>query len=571
MKRRLVGGRAFHSAVVLFATVAVSLASAARAADLTAAEKQNLDGAKKSLGQLQTNLKLATDAAGPGDATPPPGKAKLADARLQTARQSAANVVARLDKLPADHVDVKAVRADYDTAMKAVAALEERLVSKNEAKQPPPSPASDPKQGSQPAAAPPVKPAGAVPAAGEQKLSYQAENALKIAQSNVDSVKASADALDNVVAQLNKDKSSVNADTVTKAAATITAARRQVGFAEAQFKNLPADHSKVKAASDELRAAVARIDAADKVIDPLHKQSAKAGDPGSYPDLQADTKRLRDLSSQLAIGNFQANRTDVAEVVKQLPAMKEELDRLSKKYAPLIAQRGGDAAPDLRDGTKRLGYSIQQFEAAVAQEKQALPQQIDADLARVNALTEEAVRESKPAFFGGGIADNLRFAEERLVLYESLDPEAAKGYTAKLAQARETVKKQEASLAGVIIAANEMPADRYAGGDKADLTRRATETIKQQNAGAQVLAVRFPGDKWTRETKWRYENRSWRLIDRSRLQAQVIVQRDDNVAEIRPVNLWTDHTSNDAITATPLFGEKEQLSPANLLPTAKVK
>ena len=96
MKRRSVEGRAFHSAVVLFATVAVILASAARAADLTAAGKQNLDGAKKYLAQLQTNLKLANDAAGPGDATPPPGKAKLADARLQTARQSAANVVARL-------------------------------------------------------------------------------------------------------------------------------------------------------------------------------------------------------------------------------------------------------------------------------------------------------------------------------------------------------------------------------------------------------------------------------------------------------------------------------------------
>jgi hypothetical protein len=557
-------------AILALLAVVLGFSSGARSADLTSAEKQNLEGAKKYLAQLQTNLKLATDTAGPSEDTPPPSKAKLADARLQTARQSAANVVARLDKLPADNADVKALRADYDAAMKAVAALEDRLAGKNE-KTPPPGDSKQPAP-----AAPadsPAKAAGPAGPAGEQRLDYRAENALKIAQSNVDSVSASADALDKVVAQLNaaKDKSSISSDTLSKAAANIEDARRRVGFAEAQFKHLPADHSKVKAASDELRAALARVDAADKVIGPLAKQSAKVGDPGTYPDLQSDTERLRDLASQLAVGNLQANRTAVAEVVKQLPAIKEELDRISTKYAPLLARQGGGSAPNLRDGSKRLSYSIQQFEMAIAREKQSLPQQIDADLAQVNSLTETAVRESRPAYFGGGIADNLRFAEERLTLYEALDPEGAKASAAKIAQARETVKKQEATLAGAIIAANELPADKYAGSDKADLSRRATETIKKQNAKAEVLAVRFPVEKWSRETKWRYENRTWRLIDRSRLQAQVIVKRDDSVAEIRPVNLWTDHTNNDAISATPLFGEKEELSPGNLLPVAKVK
>jgi hypothetical protein len=573
MTRWLVGGNSLLRTVLWAAAVAVLLTSSVWAADLTAAEKQNLDGAKKYLAQLQTNLKLATDTAGPGEDTPPPNKAKLAGARLQTARQSAANVVARLDKLPADNADVKTVRADYDTAMKAVAALEDRLAGKNEKK----PPAVDSKQPAPPAApAPadaPAKAAAPAAPAGEQRLDYRGENALKIAQSNVDSVTASADALDKVVAQVNaaKDKSTIPPETLSKAAATIEAARRHVGFAEAQFKTLPADHSKVKAASDELRTGMARVDAADKVIGPLAKQSAKAGDPGTYPDLQADTQRLRDLSSQLAVGNLQANRTAVAELVGQSPAIKEEGDRISKKYASLLEQRGGDAAPNLRDNSKRLTYSVQQFEMAIAREKQMLPQQIDADLAQVNSLTETAVRESRPAYFAGGIADNLRFAEERLTLYAALDPEGAKASAAKIAQARESVKKQEGTLAGAIIAANELPADKYAGADKTDLARRATETIKAQNPKAEVLAVRFPVDKWDRETKWRYENRTWRLIDRSRLQAQVIVKRDASVAEIRPVNLWTDHANNNAISATPLFGDKEELSPGNLLPTAKIK
>jgi hypothetical protein len=538
------------AAVGLFTASLVVDAPAAHAAELTSAQKQYLAGAKKSLAQLQANLKLATDTAGPGDGVPPASKAKLAGARLQAARQSAANVGAYLDKLPADDADVKAVRGDYDDAMKAVDALAERLAgTSNDAAKPGPAKGD---------AAP---------------LDYRAEQAFKIARSNVDAVVASADKLDKIVAEIKaaKQKSAVSDDALSAAMGSIQSAGRQAGYADDQFKKLPAEHPTVKAAADELKAAVARVDAAEKAIEPLSKASAKAGDGGSYPELQADITRLNELAAMLGTGVLSAvDRTPAAELARQLPALKEEGDRLLKKYEPLLS-KNTDASRNLQANAKRLSYQVGKFEEALAREKQALPKQIETDMAQAAKLAERAVKEQKPAFFRGGVADNLRFAENKLVLYEALDTTGAAKLKEKLEQTREAVKKQEASLAGAIVEANPLPPDTYAGADKAGLIQRATDAVKKQNPKAEVLAVRIPKSQWERETKWRYENREWRKIDRSRLQAQVIVKRDDKIAEIRPVNLWTDHTNNDAISATPLFGEKEELSPGDLLPIAKVK
>jgi hypothetical protein len=521
----------------------------ASAAELTSAEKQYLAAAKKSVAQLQTNLKLATEAAGPGEGAPPANKAKLANARLQVSRQSAANVDAYLEKLPADNADVKAVRDDYDEAMKAVDALAGRLAGNGDGA---------------------AKPA---PAGAAAPLDYRSEQAFKIARSNVDGVTASADKLDKVVAEVKaaKDKSAVSDGILSAGMASIQSGRRQAGYAEDQFKKLPADHPTVKAAADELRAAVARIDAAAKVIEPLHKASAKAGDGGSYPDLQTDIQRLDELAAMLGTGILSAgDRTPAAELAKQLPALKEEGGRLLTKYASLLS-KDTPASRNLQANAKRLSYHVEKFEEALAREKQALPQQIDADLAQAAKLAEQAVKEQKPAFFGGGVAQNLTFAQNKLVLFEVLDPAGAAPLKTKLDQTRDAVKKQEASLAGAIIAANPLPPDKYAGGDKAALIQRATDAIKKQNPKREILAVRIPKSQWERETKWRYENREWRKIDRSRLQAQVIVKRDDTIAEIRPVNLWTDHTDNDAVSAIPLFGATVVLSPADLLRVSQVK
>ena len=471
---------------VLFAgIVCAAFASIASGADLTSAEKQHFDLAKKYQAQFESNLKFARETAGPGEDTPPASKAKLAMARLQTAKQSAANVAARLEKLPADHADVKPLQASYDDAMKAVTALEDRLTGKNAKPKgdEPAEPAKDPGD-SKPVA--PSKPAK------EEKLGYQAENALKIAVGNVEQVTAYAASLEKSVTELKavKDKTTISNDTLTAAFDDIKEARRKTGFAENQLKILPPEHSRVKPVADALKAAVARVDAAEKALDPIRKQTMKQADASSYPDLKTDNERLKELRESLAVGNMQANRATVAELVKQLPAMKEESGRIEKKYAPLLSQNTGESG-NLKTNLKQFAYGLERFEAALEEEKKNLPQQFDEELAEAAKLTEEAVRENKPLFFQGGIASRLKFAEEKLVLYEALDPAGAKAAAQRLAKAREDVKQKQQSLAGAIIAANELPPDRYAGPDKADLARRATEALKKQKAGRRFWRFAF--------------------------------------------------------------------------------
>lgn len=70
---------------------------------------------------------------------------------------------------------------------------------------------------------------------------------------------------------------------------------------------------------------------------------------------------------------------------------------------------------------------------------------------------------------------------------------------------------------------------------------------------------------------WRLENRTWYLIDRSRLQAQVIVKHDDKLAVIRPVNLWIDHVAGDKQTAFPMDDLKAELEPSRYIQVEKVK
>lgn len=534
--------------VLVGALLLTALPLLSSAADLTSAQKQYLEQATTYQAQFEQNLKLATEAAGAGDGAVPASKAKLAMARIQTAKQSAVNVEARLERLPADHEGVKALQASFDETTKSMKALEGRVAGKG---------------GSKPAATPSGK---------ESKLDYQQENTLKIAQGNVDQVSAYADRLDKRLAEFKavKDKTAISNDAVSAVAADIKEARRRVGFAEDQFKKLPADHSSVKPVIAELTAANARIDAAEKSLEPIYKQAMKQADAGSYPDLKTDNERLIELKNSLAVGNLQFNRAGIAELVKQLPAMKEEVARLDKKYAPLLSQNTGESA-NLKARQQQFSYSLERFEEAMAKEKQELPKAFDHDLAEVARLTDEAVKENKPLFFTGGIADNLRFAEDKLVLYDALDPAGGKDAAARLAKAREDVKQKQQSLASAIIESNQLPPDRYNGPDKADLIKRATEVLKKARPDAQVLRVCMPSEKWQRDSKWRYENRTWYKIDRSKLQAQVIIKRDDKLAEVHPINLWMDHVNNDEITATPVFDLKEEPEVQNLLLITKVK
>src|SRR5690606_26786625 len=124
--------------------------------------------------QIETNIKLAYDAAGPGDDQPSGSKAKLARVRLEQPKAMLPKAREQMTKLPADHADVAALNKRLDAADASIAALEARLDGKTAP--PPPAP------GDTPAPANPGDKPAPPPADAGMKLDYKQEEQLKNAR-----------------------------------------------------------------------------------------------------------------------------------------------------------------------------------------------------------------------------------------------------------------------------------------------------------------------------------------------------------------------------------------------------
>lgn len=535
-------------------------------AQLDANQQRVLNEAKSQLTQLQTNLRLATESAGPAGSTPTAARGRLALTRLDSTAQAVANIDARLKLLPAEDEAVKAFVKEYDTAKQSITDLRTRLTSPST-----PAAPTTPTTPTTPAPSAPTTPAPS--GAPAVRLDYRQEQNLKDAQFTIREVQGRADALAEVVGKVKPiaDPNTIDHRLMVTAMNRITDARRRAGQAAERFTTLPPEGPGVAEAKQQLAGAVASVDASEVVIKPIHERLMKLIDPASHPNLAADTTRLRELAQQYgSLDLFQTNRTRVAMLVKEEPAAKQELARILQLYSAFIGQQT-EQSRQIEGSAKYLAEKLQAFDAASASAKQSLPGEIDSELARVNQMADEAVSQQKPAFFGGGIPQQMSFAEEKVILYESLDPTGASAFRAKLTSAQQGMKQREASLKDAIIAANVLPPDRYSGADKEAMKALAIETWKQSEPAAQVLAVRFPSQSWDRETMWRLQNTTWYKIDRSKLQAQLIVKVDDKVAAIRPINLWRDHLKSDQISANPLFGKDEVLSPASYMLVEKVR
>lgn len=547
--------------------VIVLVASVARGA-LDAGQTRLLNDARAQLKQMQTNLKLAQDSAGGATGRPSPAQAKLAMARLSSAKGSMAQVQARLDKLPATDSGVKSLHSDFDAVATEIKQLEARLTSAAAA---PPAPGNAP---AAPVAPAPGAPAPVAAGAGSGvKMDYRQQQSLKDAQFNINQLAGAAKSVAEVVEQAKAapDQSKVDARQVQGAMGTLTEARRKLKFATDRMDALPANGAGVAEAAAELKAVITSLDASEQSLRPLLDTLTKLLDPANYKELNADLKRLRELAGMYA--NTSLLKNDPVKsiaLINDAPAAKQEVERITRLYAPLVAQQT-DAGKQIEGGVLHFTERSAAFAEAAANEKQSLPQEIDADLSQIDQMAQEAVKEQKPAFFSGGIPPRVERAEQKVALYAALDAEGAKASQQKLVEARERLKTAEAALVDSIIASNELPPDRYTAGDRQSLTDLATAAWKKLQPQAQVLMARIPSENWKRETMWRNQNGSWYQIDRSKVQVQLLVKHTDQLVVVRAIDLWKDHLQNDQINAAPMDDGKSSPAPRNLIPVQKVK
>jgi hypothetical protein len=110
-----------------FAWLVISSVSIAHAGDLDANQRKVLASLTSYVAQIETNVKLAEEAAGPGEGRPPEAKIRLVRTRLAQPQSMLPQVRQELDKLPADHADVTALRERLDAVGKKIAMLETRI------------------------------------------------------------------------------------------------------------------------------------------------------------------------------------------------------------------------------------------------------------------------------------------------------------------------------------------------------------------------------------------------------------------------------------------------------------
>lgn len=528
-------------------TACLAAATATRAADLTDGEKKLLADAQTHMQKVEASLKLAAETAGPGEGKPAGSKARLALVRLDSAKQALPQVSARLEKLPVDHPEVQSLRQRYDATVAAITQMESRLTGQ--------------------------APASAGEAPEEVKLDYRQEEQLKNARFYLRELVGKAEALDQLSAQVQQaaDPGSIDHREVSRGMNTIAVAEERVAAVRQHLSGLPADGQGVKTARDELDQIVARLDRSRQVLAPLHERLSAQIDTSKYPALAADTERLRELARMFADTRvLTEDRGQAAEIVRQGPAALAERDRVLKEYAPLIQQKT-EAGNQLSAISEHLTAQHKSFTAAADVQKSELPAAIQADLAQARELAAQAVAEQKPAFFAEGIPQRLGWAEEKLALLEVLDPQGAIPMRQQVEQVRQELKQAQVALRDAIIDANTLPADLYSGADRDELSKLASNALKEQLPGIEVLAVRIPAQGWKREVMWRHQTSSWYKIDRSRLQVQLVVKHDDKLAAVRPVNLWMDHVNGDQLSAIPFYTADEELPPQALLRLEKVR
>jgi len=523
-------------AAAVLATVCCLAATATAAAALDAGQKQLLAQVEATLKQIETNVKLAQDTAGPGDGPLTGSKARLTATRLADPRAKLPAVAEALKKLPADDGSVAAAQTRADAAGAAI----DKLVARIEGK-----PAGGAAQ------------AGPPPAAGSIKLDYKQVEQLKNARFYLREIEGHRQAVAKVADEVKgvQDANTVKYTLVQQAMNTIAKVADRAKLVENALAKVPADGEGVPPVAAQFKDAMAGLEQSRKVLAPVHARLSALVNPANYPDFEADYKRVQELSRMFAnVEVFNTNRELAAATTAQAKPAWEEAHRVYKKYEQLAQQQ----TPDGVRIYKQCRYFAEQhkaFMAKVAEQIELLPKLIRDDLKQADDLADEAVAKQRPLYFAGGIRNVLDSAEEKLTLLKALSPKAAEPVAKDFERTAAAMKQKKTSLSEAIITANRLPPDRYAGDDKAELTKLAVAEWKKIQPDAKVLAVRFASAEWKREKMWYYSAKTWSLTDRSKLQAQLIVQHDGRLAVNRPVNLWKDHLRNDAVRAAPMFGK----------------
>ena len=287
---------------------------------------------------------------------------------------------------------------------------------------------------------------------------------------------------------------------------------------------------------------------------------------GGRAAINADIERLSEIAYQFS--PFAALITSYPEdalalILEYKPAMAE-IKSFEEKYDDFLKQNNADTAPVKRK-LQDARATVESVATTARERAAAIREAAMSDLDRTEELIATGLRDRKPAYFGkdSGIEQHLGYARQRAKLARAIDSEAAQPVVERYLKVKAKADEAGQSLKTEIIAANQGPEDNYRGNDRDALIKEVEKAWLKANPDDEIAAIRIPTANWTRINKWYWDSgtTTWYRVDRSKLQASVIIEAENENGQpelhFYPVDISRNHLNNDVISYSPW--EKEEL------------
>ena len=282
----------------------------------------------------------------------------------------------------------------------------------------------------------------------------------------------------------------------------------------------------------------------------------------NYPDYDKDMDFLKALYDKYSVNKIFAkgNESLAKRLMADYDNDKKAYDELDKKYDVFIKGNQAAYAPAykqagaMKRNLRNARQWIDKFSKAKEEFIAGAGPRIEGLMAKAQEMVDKAVSEKRPEWFtGGGIQNTMIQAGGQLDSFAAIkgeDDPKVKELRGKYSRLSAQVKKAEGDLKESILAATQMPADAYSGGDEQKIISLAVKEWKKKHPDKAILAKGISMPNWERRTEWRYKSVDGTRykVDRSYLQVWVIVKTSGRIATQYFVELSKNHMQGDAIT-----------------------
>jgi hypothetical protein len=277
---------------------------------------------------------------------------------------------------------------------------------------------------------------------------------------------------------------------------------------------------------------------------------------GQAEGLADDLDKLKTWGKLFANPQFQfANRLDDAlAAAGYLEQIEAEVAAIEQRWPKLLERNNRERdARNLKAAKSYFDRSFPPFKQYVANLKESLPDKMRGHWAQIESMMQTAVDKKLPAYFTGGIPQQVGEAERSMKIFRSIDPAVAEPFAAELDALNKRIAAAQLSLSESIVQNNQVPRPQYAGPDIAELDALARTAWTKKNPETPILKIVFNTPGWSRVTRWQWSQgyKAWEKVDYSKIQPKVIVAHDERLAAVYPVDIYKDHMKGDRLRAAP--------------------